>query len=101
MNEQEVLEMIAAGDDAYDILTRAMPGVERRFKRVCASIDKLMADIKEEFPDACYYTASGGFNIMLGEPHAQGLYGGRDGKSQQELVALGGFLKCRIGDGDF
>lgn len=95
MNEAECLAAVAAGESAYGLLVEAMPGIERRFKRVDAAIVALLADVKRKFPDAQYYTASGGFNLMLGSPHANnpGL------TSQQQLAALSG--AAAIGDGDF
>jgi hypothetical protein len=63
------------------------------FQRVDTAIVRLLAEIKEHFPNAQYYTASGGFNLMLGSPHSANLI------SQQELIALSGLAS--IGDGDF
>lgn len=93
MNEAQCLAAIADGETAYDLLTAAMPGIERRFRRVDRAIIDFLALIKREFPDAQYYTASGGFNLMLGRSH------GDHEVSQQQLLALGG--RAAIGDGDF
>ncbi|MBL4622891.1 MAG: hypothetical protein JKY89_10875 [Immundisolibacteraceae bacterium] len=92
--QSEVLEIISSGaDSAYGILHDADPKLISRFNRVDASIVKLLSDVKVHFPDAIYYTASGGFNLMLGEPH------NADGDNQSELIACGG--KASISDGDF
>lgn len=94
--EADCLRIIDLGaENAYDLLTAEMPGVERRFRRVDKAIRDLLTEVQQVFPDACYYTASGGFNLMLGNPHAVG----RDMTSQQQLVALRG--RARISDGDF
>lgn len=81
--------------DAFDLILMKMPTADRRFKNVDRAIRKLLADVQEVFPDAQYYTASGGFNLMLGSPHDAS----RNLRSQQELVALCG--EAMIGDGDF
>ena len=68
--------------------------IERRFKRIDKALIKLLDDVRQVFPDAEYYTASGGFNLLLGSSHdASG------DRAQQELVAFSG--NAHIGDGDF
>ncbi|MBL8474437.1 MAG: hypothetical protein JNM98_21795 [Rhodocyclaceae bacterium] len=96
MDEAEVLAAIEDGESAYGLLSEKCPMIERRFNRVCKTIVDLLADVRKEFPDAQYYTASGGFNLMLGNPHADD----RNQTPQQELIALRG-NRVRIGDGDF
>lgn len=92
-SEDKVLEAISNGDDAYDILFEADPKLVARFDRVDKSMSKLLDDVKKHFPDAIYYTGSGGFNLLLGGSHSS------DGQSQQELVACSGCTS--ISDGDF
>ena len=94
MTEAECLAAIAAGEDAQDILLRVMPSARRRFNSIDRALIKLLADVHEHFPDAIYYTASGGFNLMLGNSHDA-----RAQRGQEQLCALGGFAS--IGDGDF
>lgn len=71
MNTEELLEHIG-GDyyGAYNLLDEKCPNVERRFKRLTKALAALLDEVKQEFPDACYYTASGGFNLLLGESDA-------------------------------
>ena len=57
---------------------------------------KFLEDVQKHFPDAQYYTASGGFNLMLGASHD---CTDRRLKGQQELIALTG--NASVGDGDF
>ena len=97
MNESEVLEAIKAGETAYGLLLDKCPKIERRWNRLCKSMADLLKDVQKEFPSAQYYTASGGFNLMLGNSHAND----RNQSSQQELVALGGSHGVSVGDGDF
>ena len=68
----------------------------RKWKRLNKSIREFLADVKEHFPDAQYYTANGGFNLMLGKSHAEN----ESQTPQQELTALSG-IDVWIGDGDF
>lgn len=96
MNEQQCLEAIAAGEPANLILHRKIPGATVKWRRLCKHIRKFITEVQVEFPDAQYYTASGGFNLMLGEPHSRGSHG----RAQQELLALSG-IGVSIGDGDF
>lgn len=97
MNEQECISAIKGGEDAYNLLLDAMPDALRRFNSIDKSLMRLLADVRKHFPDAEYYTASGGFNLMIGRPHSEGY--GNTMIPQQQLVALSG--KAAIGDGDF
>lgn len=97
MDEQEVLAAIEVGASAYGLLHDADPKLERRWKRMCKTMVDYLAEVQKHFPDAQYYTASGGFNLMLGNPHANN----RSQTSQQELLALGGEHGVSVGDGDF
>jgi hypothetical protein len=93
MIEEECLAAIAAGDDAEDILLRVMPTARRRFRAIDRALIKLRSDVQKHFPDAQYYTGSGGFNLMLGRSHSE------HERAQQQLIALSGYAS--IGDGDF
>lgn len=94
MTESTCLDAVNNGDEtASELLTIANPKFRARFKRVDAAIVKLINDVQEYFPDAQYYTASGGFHLMLGSSHD------RHGNGQQQLIALSG--TAQIGDGDF
>lgn len=81
--------------DAQDLLEHKMgKSIETRFKRLNTTMMKLLEDVQQVFPNAQYYTASGGFTLMLGSPHDE-----RGLRGQQQLVALNG--NASIGDGDF
>jgi hypothetical protein len=94
MDEAECLAAVADGDDPEVLLLVAMPQARRRFNAVDRALRKYLADVRVHFPDAQYYTAGGGFHLMLGKPHSNDAL-----KSQQQLVALTG--EAVIGDGDF
>jgi hypothetical protein len=94
INWQEAKRIIDSGEaDAYDLLTEKMPGILKKFKKVDKALIDLLAEVQTVFPDAQYYTGSGGFNLMLGPSHDE-----RE-RGLQQLVAFGG--RAQIGDGDF
>lgn len=94
LEQQQALEIIKRGDDsAYGLLYEADPKLIAKFNRVDKALIKLLKEVKEHFPDATYYTASGGFNLLLGESH------GSNDEPQGELLALSG--QASISDGDF
>lgn len=96
LNEQECLRLInEKGETAYGLLLDHAPELERKFKRIDKAIRDLLKETQKTFPDAQYYTASGGFILMLGNSHSEGIAS----NPQQELIALSGY--ARIGDGDF
>lgn len=97
MTEQEVLAAIADGESAYGLLWDADPKLERKWNRLCKSMADFLGEVQTHFPDAQYYTASGGFNLMLGAPHADD----RNQHPQRELMALSGAYGVAVGDGDF
>ena len=96
MNEQECLEAIAQGDSAYSLVREQAPHLERRFNRLCKSMCEFLSEAQKTFPDAQYYTAGGGFCLMLGKPHSDD----RKSTKQTQLIALTG-IRVQIGDGDF
>lgn len=102
MNEAAVLAEINESDieDKYYIaeilLEEADPNFAKRFNRTCKTLKKLLDDVRKHFPDAEYYTASGGLTLMLGKPHSD------NEDPQQELIALSArHIGLQIGDGDF
>lgn len=93
-SEAECLRLIHGGDwDATALVYYANPKLAAKFKRLDTSIRKLLAEAREYFPDAQYYTASGGFSLLLGSSHSD------KEVAQQELSALTGLAE--IGDGDY
>ena len=83
------------GIDPRKLLLEHVPTAERRFKRICTEMKNLLADVRRVFPDAEYYTASGGFNLLLAKAHHP-----EQGTIQREGSALTG-LGVDIGDGDY
>lgn len=95
MNTEEVKEAIAAsGDSAYLLLWEACPTAERKFNRLTKGLKELMEEVRESYPEAVYYTASGGFNLLLGASHSSGE------EPNRELVALSA-IGLDVSDGDF
>lgn len=95
LDEAECLRILGEATcyEAYDLLFDEAPDIERKFRRVDKAICNLLAEVRKTFPDATYYTASGGFHLLLGASHDN------HANSQRELVALSG--EASIGDGDF
>lgn len=82
MRQEEVLEIIESGKEtASGLLYDAMPTASRRFHRAAQTLEKLLKEVQEHFPDASYYSASGSFCLLLGDSHGDGEI------AQQELLA--------------
>lgn len=91
MNTEELIERIDGDQyEANRLLDEKCPNVERRFKRLTKALAALLDEVKQEYPDANYYTASGGFNLLLGE-----IEGG------SSMIALSASSYLSVGDGDF
>lgn len=92
MNTEELLKHINKDDyyEACALLSDKCPAAERRFKRLTKALAELLKEVKQEFPDANYYTASGGFNLLLG-----------DSGAGNRMVALSASHYLSVGDGDF
>lgn len=90
MTTEELIERIDDWGEAYRLLDEKLPNIERRFNRLTKALAALLDEVKQEFQDANYYTASGGFNLLLGDSEAGSL-----------MVALSASHYLSIGDGDF
>ena len=94
--EEDVLQRIADGETASEILDEKMPTVRRRFRKATQTLRKIMDEVREEFPDANYYTGGGdGLELLLGQSHSFG------GKIQSELIAESGDSRLSVGGGDW
>jgi hypothetical protein len=78
--------------DAYSLLSSKIPGIIKKLDKLDKKLISILEEIREVFPDAQYYTASGGFNVVLGATHD-------DEVSQEQRSAWGGH--ATIGDGDW
>lgn len=103
MNRQQVIDTIAVshadldGDypiDASDLLLNVMPDAEKKFRKLDKALIAYLKEVRKHFPDAQYYTASGGFNLLLGAAHDP-----RTEKARYELSCFTG--NAEIGDGDW
>lgn len=94
LTQEQAIEIIKEGEkDAFDLLIEADPKLVQKFNRIDKSLINLLLDVRKHFPDAHFYTASGGFNLLLGAPHNDA------GMPQAELHACSG--RASIEDGDF
>ena len=80
-------------DDARLLFEEMLPKHTAKLDRLDKRINQVLEEIQQVFPDAQYYTDSGGFNLVLGQTH-EGL---RD-TAQCQRVAWAG-THARIGDG--
>ena len=94
--EADVLQRISDGETASEILDEKLPTVRRRFRRITLSLVKLLDEVREEFPDANYYTGGGdGLELLLGESHSF------NGEIQSQLIAESGNRRLFVGGGDW
>ncbi len=87
--------------DASFLLRRKLPKMVAKLNRLDKKIISLLNEIREAFPEAEYYTASGGFNLLLGPSHDDYNEFGKQtiGNSQAQRIAWSG--NACIEDGDF
>lgn len=95
MSQDDCLEWLDRNTcDAEALLREADPKLVAAFNRADKALVDYLTRVREFFPDAQYYTANGGFRLMLGDPHNQS-----GTIARPELLALSG--RAQIGDGDF
>lgn len=91
--------MLLLGDESYadaeELLLSRVPSAKRRFQNICTQLRKLQDDVRKEFPDSEYYSASGTFHLLLGPSHTF------NERAQTELVAITGRNCPGIGGGDW
>ena len=80
MNQQQALKRIQEGDTAYGLMIDKLPGAVSKFDRISKNLSALLREVRKEFPDAMYYSASGTLCLLLGDSHD------RNGKPQNELL---------------
>lgn len=91
---EDVLRMIKEeGYTAEELLMEKMPQAKRRWNHICKLMNNYIRDVQKVFPDASYYTASGGFNLLIGKDHDE------MNKPLQDMSALGS--NVFVGDGDY
>lgn len=97
MPTDELLNHIAAGDyyESSCLLDEKCLGAARRFKRLTKGLSELLRDVQKEFPDANFYTASGGFSLLLGSSTDCGSTEGN------KLIAVSASGYLSVGDRDF
>jgi len=81
--------------DSYVLFDEMLPKHRTKLNQLDKRIANLLTEIQEVFPDARYYTASGGFTLVLGDTHE-----GHYSESQRQRSAWSG-IKASIGDGDW
>lgn len=99
MDTEDLKQYLEENPDqsAYGLLCDADPHIRKRFNRVCRTLKELITDVQKHFPDANYYTASGGLNIVLGNTHS----GAHECEANRDLSAISAGNGIVIGDGDW
>jgi hypothetical protein len=82
-------------EDATSLFTEMLPKHQQKLDRLDKRLRDVLREIKEIFPDAQYYTASGGFHLVLGSPHGDNR--GQSPQYQREVWSG----RASIGDGDW
>ncbi|SLX23930.1 Uncharacterised protein [Klebsiella pneumoniae] len=76
MDQDDVLSKISSENTTAHELNAAS-----RFYRTAKNLSRLLDEVREHFPDASYYAASGSLSLLLGESH------NKHDQPQQELLA--------------
>ena len=99
MTQEDVDEWVKENgeNDACSLLDDRLPGMRRKLCNLDKRIRDVLKEIQKEFPDAQYYTASGGFNLVLGSTH-RSVTGLRETPQRQRVCWSG---QATIGDGDW
>lgn len=85
-------DCLADGRSAMSLADERLPGWERRFRAATKHLADLLAEAKREFPDAAYFTGSGGLHLILG---------GEGTPDAKHLCAYAAHPNLNIGDGDW
>ena len=81
--------------DTYILLRNRDKRFEKRFRKACDDLKRVLDEVRVDFPEACYYTASGGLSLLLGAPHDE------DFHPRSQLTAFGATNGLNISDGDY
>lgn len=101
MNTEQLIEYLALGEkDANDLLNELNPKLKSRFQRALTTLEKIVDEVREVYPDANYYVNDDQVTLVLG--HAHSSRSGVQPTSNLELVAdcaRNGKLIGKIGGG--
>ncbi|HEY3591900.1 MAG TPA: hypothetical protein VGL07_17805 [Buttiauxella sp.] len=97
MNTEQLKQHIEDTDDtALDLLLDAMPRGASRFVSITNNLAKYLAEVKQHYPEARFYTSGGdGFALILGDTHS-----GKGENPNNELMAIQA-PKLRVMGGDW
>jgi hypothetical protein len=80
--------------DASVLFQKLLPEYASKLDRLDKRIRDVLTEIRGVFPDAKYYTASGGFTLLLGSSHSSDI----SATPQHQRVAWNGFATIDGGD---
>lgn len=93
---EQLKEIINDYFESYLLLKEHFPKAEQKFKRLTNQLHELLEEVKTVFPDANYYTASGGFHLLIGNSHDWNIRA----TANPKLIALSS-EKLNVIDGDY
>ena len=96
MNQSEVDSWVSENgeSDASLLFAEKLPNMRTKLNRLDKRIRDVLKEVQVVFPDAQFYTAGGGFNLLLGDSHD-----GPRCAAQPQRSVWGG--QAVIGDGDW
>lgn len=66
---KQLKKMIKNGNDTQSILAKHFSDTEQEFNTLINQLYDLLQKVQTFFLDANFYTASGGFNLLIGNPY--------------------------------
>ena len=69
MNTEELIHFLNKSDlSALDLLAQHNPQIKRRFTRAVTSLKTILDEVRQAYPDACYYVNADNLALTLGDP---------------------------------
>lgn len=88
MNTNELVEYLALGEkDANDLLYELNPKLEKRFKKACKELAKIVDEIRVQYPDANIYVQEDTPILLLGNSHSKITSVHNGGVAQRQMEA--------------
>ena len=87
--------------DATELFFEKHPNADRiaaRIKRAASLLNSAIREVRQRFPDANYYSANEGFELLLGSSHADG---NNEQPQQQRIVFIGHANVDALSGGDW
>jgi hypothetical protein len=100
MKTQALKEFLSESDKtAEDLLNEVNPKLKAKFQRALKSLDSIIDELREFYPDASYYVDDDEVNLMLGHSHITFWSSTRKNRELVADCARKGLLVGKIGGG--